>query len=80
MVLGGYRPKIKDLTLWYTCVAYAAKSKTCPCGIHVLHPVDKWQACGFPPALPSGKKLDEQNTLKWGKLFANQGRYPFFGE
>jgi FMN phosphatase YigB (HAD superfamily) len=48
--------------------------------MHVLHPVDKWQACGFPPALPGGKKLDENNTLKWGKLIGHQGRYPFFGE
>ncbi|MFT4941692.1 MAG: FMN phosphatase YigB (HAD superfamily) [Paraglaciecola sp.] len=48
--------------------------------MHVLHPVDKWQACGFPPVLTGDKKLDENNTLKWGKLVANQGRYPFFGE
>jgi FMN phosphatase YigB (HAD superfamily) len=48
--------------------------------MHILHPVDKWQACGFPPVLTGDKKLDENNTLKWGKLVANQGRYPFFGE
>jgi predicted HAD superfamily hydrolase len=48
--------------------------------MHILHPVDKWQACGFPPVLTRDKKLDENNTLKWGKLVANQGRYPFFGE
>jgi FMN phosphatase YigB (HAD superfamily) len=48
--------------------------------MHVLHPVDKWQACGFPPVLSGDKKLDENNILKWGKLVGNQGRYPFFGE
>jgi FMN phosphatase YigB (HAD superfamily) len=48
--------------------------------MHILHPVDKWQACGFPPVLTGDRKLDENNILKWGKLVSNQGRYPFFGE
>lgn len=48
--------------------------------MHILHPVDKWQAAGYVPKLSSTETFDEKNVLKWGKLIGNQGRYPFFGE
>lgn len=48
--------------------------------MHVLHPVDKWQALGFDPVFRKDNHLDEAEILKWGKLVANTGRYPFFGE
>jgi FMN phosphatase YigB (HAD superfamily) len=48
--------------------------------MHVLHPVDKWQAAGLKPVFHSQNHLDEANILKWGKLVGNLGRYPFFGE
>lgn len=48
--------------------------------LHVLHPIDKWQAAGYLPKFEHSEKFDEKNVLKWGKLIGNQGRYPFFGE
>ena len=48
--------------------------------MHVLHPVDKWQAAGFKPVFRADNHLDEAEILKWGKLVGNTGRYPFFGE
>lgn len=48
--------------------------------MHVLHPVDKWQASGFKPVFHSDNHLNETEILKWGKLVGNLGRYPFFGE
>jgi hypothetical protein len=48
--------------------------------MHVLHPVDKWQASGFKPVFRPDNHLNETEILKWGKLVANLGRYPFFGE
>ncbi|GGD57476.1 rhamnan synthesis F family protein [Lacimicrobium alkaliphilum] len=48
--------------------------------MHVLHPLDKWQAANQPQVLSTAKKMDEQKILKWGRLISNHGRYPFFGE
>jgi FMN phosphatase YigB (HAD superfamily) len=48
--------------------------------MHLLHPIDKWQAAGFNPVLESSNILDEHKILKWGRLVGNLGRYPFFGE
>jgi FMN phosphatase YigB (HAD superfamily) len=48
--------------------------------VHILHPVDKWQAAGYLPKINISGKFDERNVLKWGKLIGNQGRYPFFSE
>ncbi|WP_208596203.1 rhamnan synthesis F family protein [Vreelandella aquamarina] len=35
---------------------------------HILHPMDKWQALGFPEVLQGDDALDEGQILKWGKL------------
>ena len=48
--------------------------------MHILHPIDKWQAIGFEPKLIPSFLLNESEILKWGKLISNTGRYPFFGE
>jgi FMN phosphatase YigB (HAD superfamily) len=48
--------------------------------MHLLHPIDKWQAAGLAPVLTPDKSKDERHILKWGKLVSNLGRYPFFGE
>jgi FMN phosphatase YigB (HAD superfamily) len=48
--------------------------------MHVLHPVDKWQAAGFKPALESAEEFELARVFKWGKLLSNLGRYPFLGE
>jgi FMN phosphatase YigB (HAD superfamily) len=48
--------------------------------MHLLHPIDKWQAAGLGPVLTESKTLDENKILKWGRLVGNLGRYPFFGE
>lgn len=47
---------------------------------HILHPMDKWKALGFPAVLEGEKALDEQEILKWGKLISQIGRNPFIGE
>ena len=48
--------------------------------MHILHPVDKWQAAGFPAVLTEEQAQDEQHIAKWGKLVSNFGRFPFFGD
>ncbi|WP_416305705.1 rhamnan synthesis F family protein [Neptunicella sp. SCSIO 80796] len=48
--------------------------------MHILHPVDKWQAAGFEPVFKHSESFDENNVNKWGRLVSNLGRYPFFGE
>ncbi|MFT6910337.1 MAG: putative HAD superfamily hydrolase, partial [Oleiphilaceae bacterium] len=48
--------------------------------MHLLHPIDKWQAAGLVPVFTESKTLDENQILKWGRLVGNLGRYPFFGE
>ncbi|PPC74647.1 glycosyl transferase family 1 [Pokkaliibacter plantistimulans] len=47
---------------------------------HILHPYDKWLACGFKNVNHSAHKLDEQHILKWGSLVSYNGRYPLLGE
>lgn len=48
--------------------------------LHILHPVDKWHACGMPGELSAGNDLDEQRIIKWGGLISKFGRSPFIGE
>lgn len=45
---------------------------------HILHPLDKWQALGFPNVMGHGK-LDEEIVLKWGQLISRVGRLPWIG-
>lgn len=47
---------------------------------HILHPMDKWKALGFPDVLQGDDALDETQILKWGKLVSQVGRNPFIGE
>lgn len=80
------RDKINKEKASYIHVGDNVRSDAQICGdfglanMHVLHPIDKWQASGFPPVLTDEQDKDEQEVLKWGKLISNQGRYPFFGE
>lgn len=46
---------------------------------HILHPNDKWLACGFPDVISSAEKLNEVYILKWGSLISDNGRYPLIG-
>lgn len=46
---------------------------------HILHPMDKWKALGFPEVLAGDDSLDEQEILKWGSLISYVGRNPFIG-
>ena len=48
--------------------------------MHILHPIDKWQASGFDTVSFVDNTINEKRILKWGKLISNNGRYPFFGE
>ncbi|MBC3764925.1 glycosyl transferase family 1 [Neptunicella marina] len=48
--------------------------------MHILNPVDKWQASGLKPKFKDSSEMDKTNILKWGPLMSNLGRYPFFGE
>lgn len=43
---------------------------------HILHPIDKWQALGFPNVLTESH-VDEDQVIKWGPLISNVGRVPF---
>ncbi len=45
--------------------------------MHILHPLDKWKALGFPNHLDGGTPFDEYGALKWGKLVSCVGRVPF---
>ncbi|MBK4991012.1 glycosyl transferase family 1 [Pseudomonas sp. S36] len=45
--------------------------------IHILHPVDKWQALGFPEYKHTSDSFDANSILKWGKLVSVVGRVPF---
>ncbi len=47
---------------------------------HILHPMDKWAALGFPAVLHCADGLDEVEILKWGRLINEVGRNPFIGE
>jgi predicted HAD superfamily hydrolase len=46
---------------------------------HILHPLDKWQALGYPAVLRGSDALDEKTILKWGSLVSKVGRNPFLG-
>ncbi|WP_276756601.1 rhamnan synthesis F family protein [Pseudoalteromonas marina] len=46
---------------------------------HILHPMDKWEALGFPKVLSGKGALDETEILKWGGLISDVGRNPFIG-
>lgn len=48
--------------------------------LHILHPMDKWQALGFPQALTGDDATNETQILKWGKLINHIGRNPWIGE
>lgn len=48
--------------------------------LHILHPLDKWQACGMPGELSLDNNIDEQRIIKWGGLISKFGRSPFIGE
>lgn len=44
---------------------------------HILHPMDKWRALGFPRVLNGAHGLEEAHIIKWGKLVSCIGRIPF---
>jgi FMN phosphatase YigB (HAD superfamily) len=46
---------------------------------HILHPLDKWQALGYPIVLRGSDALNENSILKWGPLISQIGRNPFLG-
>ncbi|WP_413694100.1 rhamnan synthesis F family protein [Psychromonas sp. KJ10-2] len=48
--------------------------------LHILNPMDKWQAAGWDNPFSDGNELDEQHILKWGPLISQFGRFPFLGE
>ncbi|MFC3121935.1 rhamnan synthesis F family protein [Agaribacter flavus] len=48
--------------------------------MHVLHPVDKWQAKSLPNNCVCRDQLNITEVNKWGPLVSKFGRYPFFGE
>tara|TARA_Y100000588_G_scaffold394892_1_gene518119 strand:- start:4661 stop:6694 length:2034 start_codon:yes stop_codon:yes gene_type:complete len=48
--------------------------------LHILNPIDKWQAAGWTNPLAGENELNEQKILKWGPLISQFGRYPFLGE
>jgi FMN phosphatase YigB (HAD superfamily) len=48
--------------------------------LHILNPIDKWQAAGFDNPFIGKHKLNEQQILKWGQMISDFGRFPFIGE
>lgn len=48
--------------------------------LHILNPLDKWQAAGWDNPLQGNNKLNEQQIKKWGPLISDFGRYPFLDE
>jgi FMN phosphatase YigB (HAD superfamily) len=44
--------------------------------LHILHPMDKWQALGFPQIF-GNRFVEEVEIIKWGPLVSNIGRVPF---
>ncbi|WBA17118.1 rhamnan synthesis F family protein [Salinivibrio kushneri] len=48
--------------------------------LHILNPMDKWQAAGWENPFANGNELNEQQILKWGPLISQFGRFPFLGE
>lgn len=81
------KEKLKDTGKSHIHIGDNVRSDAQICGdfglnnMHILHPTDKWQACGFSSVMKSNdKKFDEGQVLKWGKFLGNTGRYPFLGE
>ncbi len=48
--------------------------------LHILNPIDKWQAAGWKNPFTGENELNEQQILKWGSLVSQFGRFPFLGE
>lgn len=48
--------------------------------LHILNPIDKWQAAGFDHPFIGVNKLNQQQILKWGPMISDFGRFPFIGE
>ena len=48
--------------------------------LHILNPMDKWQAAGWDNPFSGNNELNEQQILKWGPLISQFGRFPFLGE
>lgn len=48
--------------------------------LHILNPMDKWQAAGWDNPFIGDNELNEQQILKWGPLISQFGRFPFLGE
>ena len=48
--------------------------------LHILNPIDKWQAAGWEHPFKGELKLNEAQILKWGSLVSEFGRFPFLGE
>jgi len=48
--------------------------------LHILNPLDKWQAAGWDNPFQGGNKLNEKQIMKWGPLINDFGRYPFLGD
>lgn len=48
--------------------------------MHILHPLDKWRALGFPTVLSGNETPSVYEIKKWGSLISSVGRYPFIGE
>jgi len=48
--------------------------------LHILNPIDKWQAAGWSHPFKGELKLNEAQILKWGPLVSEFGRFPFLGE
>lgn len=45
--------------------------------MHILHPIDKWKALGFPYQAENASPINETYLYKWGKLISCVGREPF---
>ncbi|WP_024597642.1 MULTISPECIES: rhamnan synthesis F family protein [unclassified Pseudoalteromonas] len=48
--------------------------------LHILNPLDKWQAGGFINPFVGEQSLNEAQILKWGPLVSDFGRFGFLGE
>jgi FMN phosphatase YigB (HAD superfamily) len=48
--------------------------------LHILNPMDKWQAAGWDNPFADGNELNEKQIVKWGPLISKFGRFPFLGE
>ncbi|WP_264874445.1 HAD-IA family hydrolase [Vibrio agarivorans] len=48
--------------------------------LHILNPIDKWQAAGWANPFAGGNELNEPQILKWGPMISQFGRFPFLGE